>query len=107
MRKRYKKKVRKFIEKIQRGFPYWFTFMTVPGVEPTNNRAERALRELVIQRKIIGTLRNEKGTHIYETLATLLSIWVQRELNLPEMLSLSLSQAWEKMNVNKTIDRPA
>ena len=31
-------------------------------VEPTNNRAELALRELVVQRKIIGTLRNAKGT---------------------------------------------
>jgi hypothetical protein len=27
---------------------------------PTNNASERALRELVIQRKIIGTLRNRK-----------------------------------------------
>jgi hypothetical protein len=27
----------------------------VPGVEPTNNRAERALREHVVQRKIMGS----------------------------------------------------
>ena len=37
-------KVRKFIGKINNGFRYWFTFIINPGVEPTNNRAERALR---------------------------------------------------------------
>jgi len=37
-------KVQKFIGKISYGFDYWFTFVINPGVEPTNNRAERALR---------------------------------------------------------------
>jgi transposase len=35
-----------------------------PGVEPTNNRAERSLRPQVVLRKILGTLRNEKRTSI-------------------------------------------
>jgi transposase len=96
MNKQYKKtRVRKFIEKIWRGFPYWFTFVTTPGVEPTNNRAERALRELVIQRKIIGTLRNEKGVRIYETLPTLLATWKRRGLDLQETLSVALTKAWQ------------
>lgn len=34
--------VRKLIGKISNGFEYWFTFVIHPGVEPTNNRAERA-----------------------------------------------------------------
>ena len=94
--KRYRKgKVRKFIEKVRRGYPYWFTFVTTPGVEPTNNRAELALRELVVQRKIIGTLRNTKGTSIYETVMTLVATWKQRGLNLYEALSMSLSRAWQ------------
>jgi len=37
-------KVRKSIRKINNGFDYWITFVINPGVEPTNNRAERALR---------------------------------------------------------------
>jgi hypothetical protein len=41
------------------GYPFWFTFVTVSEVEPTNNRAERALRELVVHRKIIGTLESK------------------------------------------------
>jgi hypothetical protein len=59
-------KVRKFIGKIKNGIDYWFTFIINPGVEPTNNRAERALRPLVVLRKILGTLRNDKGTSIHE-----------------------------------------
>jgi transposase len=38
-----------------------FTFILVPGVEPTNNVAERALRPGVRQRKIWGCLRTEEG----------------------------------------------
>ncbi|NYT02417.1 MAG: IS66 family transposase, partial [Methanosarcinales archaeon] len=40
--------VRKFTRKINNGFEYWFTFIINPGVEPTNNRAERALRSHVV-----------------------------------------------------------
>jgi transposase len=38
-----------------------FTFILVPGVEPTNNAAERALRPCVVQRKISGCHRTEEG----------------------------------------------
>lgn len=38
-----------------------FTFILVPGVEPTNNVAERALRPGVRQRKIWGCFRTKKG----------------------------------------------
>ena len=41
-------KVKSFIGKIKNGFDYWFTFITHIGVESTNNRAERALREHVV-----------------------------------------------------------
>ena len=64
MKKYSIEKVRKLIGKINNGFEYWFTFVINPGVESTNNRAERALRPNVILRKILGTLRNEKG-HLF------------------------------------------
>jgi transposase len=88
-------KVRKFMQKLKRGFEYWFTFVLDPSVPPTNNAAERALRELVIQRKIMGTLRNDRGVRIYETLPTLLTTWKQRGLNLREALSNALVKAWQ------------
>jgi hypothetical protein len=88
--------VRKFVGKIRNGADYWFTFVTTPGVEPTNNRAERALREHVVQKKIIGTLRNEKGTRIYETIMAMLATWKQLGLNPSQALVDSLSFAWVK-----------
>lgn len=71
-------KVEKLIGKIENGFDYWFTFVTHPGVESTNNRAERTLREHVVQRKIVGTLRNRKGTSIHERIMTVLATWAQQ-----------------------------
>ncbi len=83
--------VRKFIGKIKNGFDYWFTFIINPGVEPTNNRAERALRPHVVLRKIFGTLRNEKGTSIHERIMTTLATWGQRGLNSLQMLTEKLA----------------
>jgi len=84
-------RVRKLIGKINNGFDYWFTFIIHPDVEPTNNRAERALREHVIMRKIIGTLRNDKGTSIHERIMTVLATWRQQGLNSFQMLRSSLA----------------
>lgn len=97
LKKRYRsEEVKKLVGKVRNGFDHWFTFVTTPGVEPTNNRAERALREHVVQRKIIGTFRNGKGTRIYETIMTMLATWKQRGLNPAQTLAESLTVAWAK-----------
>jgi transposase len=84
-------KVRKLIGKISNGFEYWFTFVIQPAVEPTNNRAERALREHVVLRKIVGTLRNNKGTSIHERIMTVLATWKQQELDPLQIIRSSLA----------------
>jgi transposase len=84
-------KVLKFISKISNGFEYWFTFIINPGVEPTNNRAERALRPHVVLRKILGTLRNDKGTSIHERIMTTLATWGQNGLDSLQMLIMRLA----------------
>ena len=85
MKEYVSEKVKKLIGKISNGFEYWFTFIIQPAVEPTNNRAERALREHVL-RKIIGTLRNEKGTSIHERIMTVQATWEQNGLDGLKML---------------------
>jgi hypothetical protein len=71
--------VEKLIGKIENGFDYWFTFVTHPGVESTNNRAERAqIAGHVGKRWIVGTLRNRKGTSIHERIMTVLATWAQQ-----------------------------
>ena len=67
--------------KIENGFEHWFTCIIHPEVEPTNNRAERMLREEVVLRKIIGTLRNEKGTTANEVMMSLITTWKQQNKN--------------------------
>ena len=88
--------VRRFAGKIMNGLDHWFTFLVVPGVEASNNRAERALREHVVQRKIMGCFRNGKGTGIYETVMSVLASWKQQDRNLPQTLSETLTQEWNK-----------
>src|SRR6185295_12113659 len=39
----------------------YFTFVTTPGVEPTNNLAEQAIRFVVIDRHITQGTRSETG----------------------------------------------
>ena len=43
-----------------------WTFVVEKGVEPTNNRAERALRFAVLWRKMMQGTYNEKGDHWVE-----------------------------------------
>jgi transposase len=95
LKKEYEsKEVKQFIGKVRNGFDHWFTFVVVPDIEATNNRAERALREAVVQRKIMGTFRNEKGTQIYETMMTLTATWKQQGLNSYDTMAKSLTEAW-------------
>jgi transposase len=42
--------------------PLLWTFVTTPGVEPTNNQAEREHRHAVILRKISGGTDSERGS---------------------------------------------
>ena len=67
--------------KIAGGLDHWLTFVGEPAVSPTNNPAEKALREPVVHRKIIGTLRNDRGMFVHETLLSLLTTWSQQGRN--------------------------
>jgi len=78
--------VKKLIEKIRNGLGHWLTFVTEPDVDSTNNRAERALREQVVLRKMFRTLRSAEGVQIHETITTMLATWKRRGLDPPEQL---------------------
>lgn len=85
------KELKKFAGTIENGLKQWFTCVLHPEIEPTNNRAERELREFVIQRKIFGSLRSEKGMIITETIMSVLATWRIRGLNTYSMLRITLS----------------
>lgn len=49
-----------------------FTFLSVPGVPPTNNASEQALRNSVIYRKVTGGFRSDWGASAYANVASVL-----------------------------------
>src|SRR6056297_3617718 len=73
--------------KIEGGIDHWLTFVGEPEVSQTNNAAENALREPVVLRKIIGTLRNDRGMFVHETILSLLATWRQQGRNSYEELT--------------------
>ena len=74
------------------------TFLQVPGVEPTNNRAERMLRPAVIARKVSHCSKNERGA--YATAAFLSVIQTARKAvsGVPSSLSGLLGLAPQTLN---------
>jgi len=75
---------------IQYGLGSWHTCLLYPGMQPTNNLAEQAIREHVIVRKIIGTFRSEKGSENYQYIASVLATWQLQGKNMSEELEKSL-----------------
>ena len=72
--------------KILNGLDSWFTCVVHTDVEPTNNFAEQALRELIVQRKIMGGLRSRDGAVVLERIVTCLSTWKKQGKPLFETL---------------------
>ena len=50
--------------RLKRHWDEWFTFLTHPEVKPDNNDAERALRPVVIHRKVSGGARSDWGAQL-------------------------------------------
>jgi len=65
----------------------WFTFLEFPEVDPTNNRAERALRHIVLKRKISQQSRGDESTESYAVQASLFMSARQKGENYMEYLS--------------------
>lgn len=64
----------------------WFTFLKYPYVNPTNNRAERDIRHLVLKRKISQQNRSTVHMHSYEMQASLYMTSKARGLEYLQML---------------------
>ncbi len=80
------RRLRPFVNKIENAENFWFTCVLYLEIEPTNNRAERGLRDWVVLRKIIGCLRSEQGFRTTEIMLSLFSTWDLRNINPYEQL---------------------
>ena len=77
-----------------------FTFLSCPGLDATNYRAEQAIRPMVVARKIWGGNRTEKGAHTQGVLVSILqtcrqqcrpaTAFLQQLLHLPKPKALEL-----------------
>lgn len=67
-----------------------FTFVEHPQVPSENNAAERAIRPSVIDRKVTGGTRSEKGSHTKSVLMSLFRTWEVRQLDMLETCRLML-----------------
>jgi transposase len=71
----------------------YFRFITTPGVEPTNNLAEQAIRFVVIDRLITQGTRSEKGNRWCERIWTVIATCTQQGRSVFEYLEAVVG-AW-------------
>jgi transposase len=70
----------------------YFTFITTPGTEPTNNLAEQAIRFVVIDRHITQGTRSEHGRHWSERIWTVIATCVQQGKSVYEFLCTAIGR---------------
>jgi len=64
---------RRLVKHLRHEEPWLFTFLHCPGIEATNNAAERALRPAVVARKTWGGNRTENGAKTQQILISILT----------------------------------
>ena len=89
--KRIGKRLRKFKKELT-------AFLWEKDLEGTNNAAERAIRPMVVARKISGGSRSDKGAKAFATLASLLRTAGQQGKNLLATIKSTLIAAWSTGN---------
>jgi transposase len=77
--------------------PYLFTFLYCPGLEATNNVAERVMRILVMIRKNWGGNRTEKGARTQAVLTSILCTAKQQDKDLFALIVDLLRSAEPKL----------
>src|SRR6516164_6750596 len=77
---------RRLAKHLSRERPYLFTFLYCPGLDATNNAAERALRPLVVARKNWGGNRTERGARAQAVLSSILASARQQGKNSLDVL---------------------
>jgi transposase len=77
---------RRFAKHLRNHHDELLRFLDVPGLEPTNNLAEREIRPAVLQRKVSAGNRTEAGAHTHEVLASVSRTAQRNGLRLPDLL---------------------
>jgi transposase len=81
-------------ERLRKHGDAYFTFITTPGIEPTNNLAEQAIRFVVIDRHITQGTRSEGGNRWSERIWTVIATCAAQGLSVYEFLNASIQAFW-------------
>jgi hypothetical protein len=77
----------------------YFEFVTTPGVEPTNNLAEQAIRFVVIDRHVTQGTRGERGRRWCERIWTVMATCAQQGRSVFDYVQGAVSAFWEQRAV--------
>lgn len=77
---------RRLAQHVQNHLKEWFWFLLDPNIDATNYRAEQALRPAVVNRKVWGGNRTDRGSRVQEILMTVLMTLIQRGYSLLDWL---------------------
>jgi transposase len=86
------KAAQRLAKRLEKHGESYFRFVTTPGVEPTNNLAEQAIRFVVIDRLITQGTRSETGQRWCERIWTTLATCAQQGRSVFEFLSTAVEQ---------------
>ena len=89
--------------RLQKHGQAYFTFITTPGIEPTNNLAEQAIRFVVIDRHVTQGTRSEDGNRWCERIWTVVATCAMQGLSVLEFLQQSVCAYWDGTKAPKLI----
>lgn len=81
----------RIMNRLRKQRPHLLTFLHVPGVDPTNNLAERQLRPAVIARKLSAGNKTTRGKCTFEILASLAATSQQQGRSFSDLVANRLS----------------
>jgi transposase len=91
---------RRFAKHLRHEQPHVFTFLHCPGIEATNNAAERAIRPAVVARKTWGGNRTRSGAKTQQVLASILrTCWQQGKDTFPRLVDLMRSPVEQMLDI--------
>lgn len=100
-------KTRRFCDKLRQVEPALWTFVRVPGVEPTNNSAERALRRAVLWRRRSFGTQSAAGSRFVERILTTVTTLRQQGRDVLDYLAAATQAASADLPAPSLLPTPA
>jgi transposase len=94
-------------ERLRKHGASYFRFVTTPGVEPTNNLAEQAIRFVVIDRHITQGTRSDTGQRWCERIWTVIATCVQQGRSVYDFLCTAVEHWFHKEPSPSLLEAPA